>query len=95
MGKPLDARSDMYSFGLVLSECLTGLRVFPGSMSDRLKLLHAPPPRPGAVANNIPPEMDQVVQRMLAPDPKDRFPDTTSAWDALKDALIAMPHATD
>jgi len=71
-GQPLDARSDMFSFGVVLYEALAGRRPFTGA-SD-LDVLHAVvhrPPEPLPV--EVPRPLRMVLERALEKDPSDRF----------------------
>jgi dipeptidyl aminopeptidase/acylaminoacyl peptidase len=70
-GDAVDARTDFFSFGAVLSEMLTGRRAFPGSLLESgQSILHdAPPPLP----DGVPEPVVQVVQRCLEKDPARRF----------------------
>ncbi|MBI5481214.1 MAG: serine/threonine protein kinase [Deltaproteobacteria bacterium] len=72
---PVDLRSDLYSAGAILHELLTGERlVQAASTVDLLDAVANPkvvPPstlRPG-----LPPELDRVLMKALAPEPKDRY----------------------
>jgi len=72
VGQPLDARSDIFSFGVVLYEVLAGRRPFTGA-SD-LDVLHAvvhctAEPLPG----DVPLPLRMVVEKALEKDPADRF----------------------
>jgi hypothetical protein len=74
-GEPLDGRSDLFSLGVVLHECLTGLRLFHGKNAEEgmlaaLKGEVAPPSRWNAL---VPPEVDAVVLRALSRDRDARF----------------------
>jgi hypothetical protein len=71
-GQPLDARSDIFSFGVVLYEALAGRRPFTGRLDlDILHaLVHAPAePLPG----DVPVALRMVVEKALEKDPADRF----------------------
>jgi Tol biopolymer transport system component/tRNA A-37 threonylcarbamoyl transferase component Bud32 len=71
-GKEIDARSDIFSFGLVLYEMLTGKRAFDGASQASViaAILERPAPSIAAIA---PPALDRSMQRCLAKDPDDRW----------------------
>jgi TolB-like protein/Tfp pilus assembly protein PilF/predicted Ser/Thr protein kinase len=78
--KPVDARSDIFSFGLVLYEVLSGRRAFKGDSAiaimaaivrDQPEPLEAPPP------------VESIVARCLRKSPADRFQSLTEVKDAL------------
>jgi eukaryotic-like serine/threonine-protein kinase len=72
-GEPLDPRSDVFSFGAVLHEALSGRRPFAGT-SD-LETLYAVVHRPAApLPETLPPPVRALVERALAKDKGDRFP---------------------
>ncbi|HEX7361547.1 MAG TPA: protein kinase [Bryobacteraceae bacterium] len=70
-GKKLDARSDIFSFGAVLYEMVTGRRAFRGdsTASTLAAVLHHEPHPPA----NIPKELERIIQRCLRKDPNRRF----------------------
>ena len=69
-GRPIDARSDIFSFGAVLYEMVTGSRAFPGdSMAATLAAILRDDPAPP----DIPAELQSVVARCLRKNPADRF----------------------
>ncbi len=75
LGEPLDARSDIFSLGVVLHECLTGMRLFHGKnpeegMMAALKEDVIPPSRQNP---QVPPELDQVVLKALNRKRDDRW----------------------
>jgi serine/threonine protein kinase/Tfp pilus assembly protein PilF len=73
-GKPLDARSDIFSFGAVLYEMLSGTRVFGGtSTAQVLSAVLRDEPAPLPAALKIPAELDRVIRRCLRKAPADRF----------------------
>lgn len=72
----VDARSDVYSLGVVLYEMLVGKPPFSGDTPLAVAMKHKqePPVSPRAVRQEIPFWLDRVVLRCLAKDPRDRFP---------------------
>ncbi|HSY91916.1 MAG TPA: protein kinase [Candidatus Binatus sp.] len=71
-GQEIDARSDIFSFGLVLYEMLTGKRAFDGSSPATViaAIMERPAPSIGAVA---PPALDRLLRRCLEKDPENRW----------------------
>jgi serine/threonine-protein kinase len=70
-----DARSDLYSMGVVLYEMLTGKRPFTSDSQFEIMSAHVntPPAPPSRLNPRIPAELDAVVLRALAKDPAGRF----------------------
>jgi serine/threonine protein kinase len=88
-GGRIDARADIYSLSAVLYFMLTG-RVPYEREGEEAKLwahLTEPPPRPSRRARAVPRELDAVVERALAKDPKARHP---SAGDLGRAARAAV-----
>ena len=73
-GEPLDARSDLFSFGLVLYEMVTGQRAFGGSTIALVAaaILEKQPPSPGTHAS-VPPRLDDVIMKALEKPVDDRY----------------------
>jgi len=71
-GQEIDARSDIFSFGLVLYEMLTGKRAFEGSSAASViaGIMERPAP---SIADLAPPALDRLLQRCLEKDPDDRW----------------------
>jgi len=74
-GKPIDARSDVFSFGAVFYEMLTGKRAFEGQSSAALlAAITRDDPKPlGAMRRDAPPEIQRIVARCLKKDPAARY----------------------
>ncbi len=74
-GEVPDARSDLFSLGVVLYTVLTGHRPFQGNSTATVcfKLVHRDPIPVSAWSVDLPPDLDQLLARALAKDPVDRF----------------------
>jgi serine/threonine-protein kinase len=74
-GAEVSAASDLYSVGIVLYEMLTGDVPFTGdsAVEIAMKHLNEPPRPPSQRTPGIPPDLDRVVLRALAKDPRDRY----------------------
>ena len=74
-GKEVDARTDIFAFGVVVYEMATGKKAFEGktSASVMAKILETDPPPMSSLAPMTPPALDRVVKRCLTKDPDDRW----------------------
>jgi serine/threonine protein kinase/Tol biopolymer transport system component len=74
-GKPVDARSDIFTFGAVLYEMVTGRRAFKGdsSLSTLSAVLHQEPEPVSRIAAGIPQQLERIIARCLKKDPGRRF----------------------
>ncbi len=91
-GKPVDARSDIFSFGAVLYEMLCGRRAFDAdsSLGVLAAVLHLePPPMTG-----VPSELQNLVLRCLRKDPKLRFQRASELGQALEACLSLSPSSS-
>jgi diguanylate cyclase (GGDEF)-like protein len=89
----IDERSDLYSAGVVLFECLAGRPPFVGSTVGEVLRGHATsaPPRLGTLGAEVPAALDELVQRLLRKDPNDRY----QSADAVLGDLCAIGDALD
>jgi serine/threonine protein kinase/Tfp pilus assembly protein PilF len=74
-GKPVDARSDIFSFGTLLYEMVTGRRPFErdSNLSTLAAILYQQPKPVRELAPHVPAELQQIVGRCLRKDPSRRF----------------------
>lgn len=89
MGKPTDARSDLYAMGVMFFEMLTGHKVFEGRDTFAVSYAHVYEPVPP-----LPPEharFQAIVNKLLAKDPKDRYQSAGEMVAALKKHRAGAP----
>ena len=93
---PLDARSDIYSFGIVLFELFTGRVPFRGDtpMSTMLKHLEDPPPLDGPVVALWPHDLRHILHRALAKAPEERYPSTRALLADLRHLRASLEDAS-
>jgi serine/threonine-protein kinase len=92
MGQVVDARTDIYSAGVLLYQLLTGERPFEGSMSAIMhKALHTEAPLPSQLSVTAPRPFDGVVKRAMAKRPEDRYTTAAEFMAAIKAAAMAPP----
>jgi serine/threonine protein kinase/Tol biopolymer transport system component len=86
-GRKLDARSDIFSFGTVLYEMITGRRPFDGSSraSTVFKILHGDPKPPREICASVPVELEELVLRCFCKDPARRYLTMAELKAALED----------
>jgi tetratricopeptide (TPR) repeat protein/tRNA A-37 threonylcarbamoyl transferase component Bud32 len=91
--RPVDGRSDLFSLGAVLYECLTGRRAFdkPSTFETIADVLHTQPVRPSALRPELTEEHDRLCLRLLAKDPADRFQSAEEVIGAVRLASSPAP----
>ena len=102
-GQKADQRSDIFSFGIVLHEMLTGARPFHADNPvDTLHaILHAPAPRLAGLPVSLP-DVQRLLDRCLAKETRDRYPsmkdvigDLRAAWRRLESGSAPISPATE
>lgn len=85
-GLPLDARTDIFSFGCVFFEMLSGTRAFPGASSADIiaSILKEDPPELSMISPGLPPQIVQTVSRCLKKNPDERYQSTKDLAFALR-----------
>jgi serine/threonine-protein kinase len=83
-GERVDARADIYAVGAIAYCCATGRA--PYDLADAAAALHAvlmvEPPRPRAIAPDLPEDFEMVLQRAMARDREDRYPTLAALGEA-------------
>ena len=94
-GQQADARSDVFAFGCVLYEMLTGRRPFSGETSADLMvaILHSVPPQLSESGTRRPAELDRIVSRCLEKDAAKRFQSAKDVLAELKKIPLQSPLA--
>jgi len=92
-GRKVDARSDIFSFGSVLYEMVTGRRPFEGAtkISTLSAILQKEPQPVGDLAPNVPPELDKIISRCLRKDRDRRAQNIADIKLALEDLTDDSP----
>jgi eukaryotic-like serine/threonine-protein kinase len=83
--KDVDARTDIYSFGVLLYRALTGVSPFDAETfaAVAVKVATLKPPTPKTLRTELPVSLDRVVMRAMAFDRQDRYANMTELIDAL------------
>ncbi len=98
LGKTADARSDLYSVGVVMYETFTGSVPFKSETDDLVAVIFAhvneTPRPPRSVNRGVHPEIERIILRLLAKDPDARYQTANEVIAELR-ALIAPPAKGD
>ncbi|MCM3876309.1 MAG: protein kinase [Thermoanaerobaculia bacterium] len=92
-GEKLDARTDIFSLGIVLYQALTLRKPFPADTLTTLvyQILHEEPPDPSLVSSDVPEGMREIIGKCLAKDRANRYADAGELADDLREALGYSP----
>ncbi len=86
---PIDARCDIYSLGATLFELVAGRppHVGPTAIATLARLVTTPPPRLRELRRDVPPLLDNIVERMLQTDPAARPASAAEVAETLREAV--------
>jgi tetratricopeptide (TPR) repeat protein len=84
--RAIDGRSDLFSLGCVLSECLTGRPAFSAATAVEIcaAVLHVHPAPPSAATPDLTTKYDELCRRLLAKSPADRFQSADEVLGAIR-----------
>ncbi|MFD3656378.1 protein kinase [Streptomyces sp. NPDC058620] len=91
LGRGVDARSDLYSVGIMLFQLLTGRIPFDADSPLAIAYAHVQeePVAPSAINRSVTPAMDALVARALKKNPNERFPSAAAMQDEVTRVLSA------
>src|SRR4051812_8168208 len=91
VGRPIDARSDLFAVGVVLAELLTGRRLFtaPADLDVLLKVRDVRLDRLDKYGADLPPALDAIVRKALKKSARERYQSAVDFRDALSDYLFS------
>ena len=89
---PIDQRADVYGFGVLLYEALTGQMAFPGEQGPALfeRILNEPPPPVKQFRPDLPPGLVHIIEKAMAKDPNRRYAGLNSLVSAIEDEVAPV-----
>lgn len=96
-GEAIDARSDLYSLGVLFYELLTGQRPFQGETHHAIEMQHVstPAPDPAALDPSLPAELCDIVAYLMEKNPDDRYQSADAIVDVLAEFAPSRPETLD
>jgi serine/threonine protein kinase len=96
-GEHIDARTDLFSLGSLLYECLTGKQAFDGASAPKIltQIVKFVPPFPSKFNSEVLPELDKVTLKLLKKNPADRYQtadEVISELNEIKTKLQGFEH---
>jgi serine/threonine protein kinase len=93
LGQPIDARSDLYSIGVMLYELMTGERPFKGGAVTLMRkhVLEDAPSLPTAVLETVDPRFNVIIQKLLQKSAQERYASAAALGQTLSE--LAAPKA--
>jgi serine/threonine protein kinase len=95
-GKELDARSDLFSLGVVLYEMTTGKQAFAGTTHAMVfdGILHKNPEPPSRSNQEIPGELDRIIRKVMAKKREERYESARGVLEDLRHLQLQISPAT-
>ena len=96
LGQPLDARSDIFSFGIVMYEIFTGIKPFPDEEEDSSssKILKGKYLSPRSIYSDIPRSLQRIIKKCLKMKPQRRYGSMQEIAQVLGKRIKGMDKAT-
>jgi serine/threonine protein kinase len=87
----VDRRTDLFALGIVMWELVTGERLYrrASDFENMNAIVNEPPPPPSSRRRSVPPELDDLVMRLLAKDPAERYQTADDVVDAVEQTAAA------
>lgn len=95
LGRELDHRADIYSLGAMTYELFTGKPPYLSSSPSELKerIINDPPPSMRAESKLVTEEVDELVKKMMAKDPADRFQTMGEVLQSIDETMVSLENA--